>query len=190
MRIPFLLSLFAVTITSFALNASDSKFSTDASNQLGKPYKYYSSPLENLTVVPTKEGMQYTGVNYVQMEQMIRFLIAEAPDNLENFKKIKTVVIDYGVKDADPSSSAKLPSNPQDPIRNQWYIPLPQRYFVTLKFYDCSVKQIGTPSFQISSIVPVGNGLGTSEAFKLMLHEMFMLLYAHPEQRNIKLRLG
>lgn len=190
MRIPFLLSSIVLATASFSLNAADATSNTKTSNPLGEPYRYYSSPLENLTVVPTKEVLQYTGITYVQMERITRFLIAEAPDKLENFKKIKTVVIDYGVKDAEPLSSAKLPSSPKDPVKSQWYIPLPKHYFATLKFYDCGVNEIGTPSFQISSMLPVGNGVGTKEAFTLMLHEMFMLLFAHPEERNIKLKLG
>lgn len=189
MGIFYIFSAVMVMSASISLNAVDSK-DKKAVNSLGKPQVYFSAPLENLVVVPTKESMGYTGINYVNMERMARFLIAEAPQDLENFKRIKTVVIDYGEKDAEPANKTKLPTNPKDPVRSEWYISLPKRYFLTLKFYDCQVDQISTPSFQIATMVPVGMGIGTFEAFKMMMNESFSYLFEYPNEKNIVLKLG
>lgn len=189
MGIPYIFSAFLVLAAATSLRAVDFQ-NTGTADSLGKPSVYYSAPLEKLVVVPTKESVGYTGISYVEMERMARFIIAEAPEDLERFKRIKTVVIDYGEKDAESADKTKLPTNPKDPVRNQWYISLPKRYFLTLKFYDCQMNQIGTPSFQISTTIPVDNGIGPFEAFKLMMNEAFLYLFCYPDQKNIVLKLG
>ena len=190
MRSFFISSPAFILFLVLLFNAENLKSQQQPVDSLGKPYIYYASPLANIAVVPTKEGLKYKGISFVDMERMIRFLMAEGPYENTAFEKVKTVIVDFGVKAADPQDTAKLPSVSTDPVNKSWYVPLPKHYFVILKFYDCKVNQIGTPSFQFSSMLPVGGGIGKFEAFKLMLHEMFMYHFANPDERNIVLKLG
>ena len=84
MVIPYTLSAI-IAFSALTLNAESSTPQATPENSLGKPHIYYASPLENISVVPTKESLAYAGVSYVDMERMTRFLLAENPYNNNTF---------------------------------------------------------------------------------------------------------
>ncbi len=182
----FFSSLMLLTISDLA--ARELKTPQELASSLGAPTVYYLGPDENIAVIPTKESLGVNFIDYVQMEREVRFMMALAPKDDDRFRRVKTVILDYGTKPAD-NKAANLPSNPSDPVNSEWYIPLPERYFLTLKFYNCPRGQLANPSFQVSTVIPTHNGIASFEAFKLMLSETFTYLFDHPDEKNILLKL-
>ncbi|MEB3701625.1 hypothetical protein Bealeia1_00691 [Candidatus Bealeia paramacronuclearis] len=182
--------LTALAFGSFFLAPPALKSSSDAPilPPLGKASVYYSAPAENLDVIPTQESLDYTGLHFPHMARIVRFQFEAYPQQ-KRFQNIKTIVLDYGVKPPEkvpPSAS----QNPDAVVDTNWWFPKPQRYFLALKFYTTDPKNLKTPSFQITTLLPVKTSMGATEAFLFMVNEAFDELQNHLNENNILLDLG
>ena len=161
---------------------------SEPTSPLGEHTIYYAGPFPKLNVVPTRESVEYGGIQFMHIDRLVRFMLASYYDDVR-YQEVKTIVLDYGIEAANKPSPT-LPKDGKGVIDSNWFIPMPARYFVKLSFYKVEPKDIKNNEFlKLTVLLPSQMGIGPNEAFHLMIQEGFQAMEDHPEKSNILLEL-
>ncbi|MBY0500690.1 MAG: hypothetical protein K2P93_01645 [Alphaproteobacteria bacterium] len=131
-----------------------------------------TAPWPWVHIVPSERSTDIRSVSFDSLAHQIRFdMCFGASDN--KFKKVRLVMLDYTILPHEAPEKKALKKKFQGRSYLNTYNRRPQRYFMTMSFYECDQKPPSPPLFE--GTVSMRTDIAPPyEAFHLMAHEIIL----------------